>query len=600
MNVLKGYRIPFIRKPPLIRLCKLNCEKFKPKVLEILSDHITDLLNIKAISPNKFATGYLSPIFLREKSNGSHRLIFNLKSLNFYVHPPKFRLISLKKVSQIIQRGDYLVKIDISNAYYHLPVWDSHRRFLSFYFQGQIYNMNCLPFGLSSAPSIFSKLTNWVATLLRENGIRTIVYLDDFLLMNQDPTELTRQADWTVKFLQELGWHVNVEKCVLAPKTRIEYLGLMWDTRLNKISLPHAKILNIRKSISQTLRKNKWCWYEAKQLLGKLSFAANAVSLGLLHCRIIQMSAKYLPVNQKYKMFLLQNQVKVELHWWLKNVSQPSMLQGSPPSAFIATDASDVGWGAIVNGKKLSGRWNNSQKQWHCNQKELWTVFIVLQMQREQLQRKTIIIQTDNRTAASYIRKQGGTKSRILFIMASKILKFAQENQMTLIPKYLPGRYNGLADSLSRHKSHQEWHLDHRIRTIIFQRLGTPEIDLFATKISAVVPRYVSEDHRDKLSEFTDAFSRPWSYKLAWIFPPPALIPRTLQHLNISHGHYILIAPRWEKAFWRAEVKKRAVRPPFRIKNLRAHLLDLRTNLPPRDIRNLSLEAWKIRAGVMR
>lgn len=565
-----------------------------------MSKQINQLIDIGAISLNSFDSGYLSPIFLRKKPNGSNRLIFNLRHLNTYVYPPKFRLISLSKVSQTLQQGDYLVKIDISNAYYHIPIQESHRRYLSLAFNGKIYNMNCLPFGLSSAPSIFSKITNWVASLLREKGIRVIVYLDDFLLMNQEADKLAEQAIWTVEFLKQLGWHINTDKTDLKPKTRIEYLGIIWDTKLNKKILPMSKISNITDSILKTLHDDKWCWMGAKQLLGKLNFAANVIPLGLLHCRRIQIASKSLPDVQRYKMFQIPDQVKEELSWWLQNLRETSDIQIAPASIFIATDASDVGWGAIINDKKLSGHWSTAQSHWHCNQKELWTLFEVLQRYLQEVSGKTILFQSDNRTATSYIRRQGGTKSQKLLNIASKILNLAQQHRITIIPKYLPGRYNGIADSLSRLKAQQEWHLDCSTQQSIFQIMGTPEIDLFASKSSAVVPRYVSEDHTDMTSEYTDAFSRPWNYKVAWIFPPPALIPRVLQHLNGSQGHYLLVVPRWEKAFWRAEVKKRAVCPPYKIRNVKEHLRDLRTNLPPRNIQNLSLEVWKVRAGPMR
>ncbi|KOB76319.1 reverse transcriptase, partial [Operophtera brumata] len=297
-------------------------------------------------------------------------LILNLKNLNFYVHNPKFRLISLRKVSQTIQKGDYMVKIDISNAYYHVPVWDSHRRYLSFAFGKNIYNMNCLPFGLSSAPSVFSKISNWVASLLREKGIRTIVYLDDFLLLNKDAILLAQQAQWAVGFLQDLGWHINLSKTNLTPTPKIEYLGLSWDSTENKKSLPYLKIANIRGIITQTLNKNSWSWQSAKQLLGKLSFASNTVPLGALHCRSIQIAAKQLPDSQRNKMLQLPNVVRQELSWWSQNVSKSSTLQVATPSAFVTTDASDIGWGATVNGKKLSGHWDTYQDLWHSNQKE--------------------------------------------------------------------------------------------------------------------------------------------------------------------------------------------------------------------------------------
>lgn len=60
------------------------------------------------------------------------------------------------------------MKIDISQAYFHIPISQNHRRYLSLSYQGTLYEMTCLPFGLASAPSAFAKTTNWVAHQLRQ------------------------------------------------------------------------------------------------------------------------------------------------------------------------------------------------------------------------------------------------------------------------------------------------------------------------------------------------------------------------------------------------------------------------------------------------
>ena len=44
------------------------------------------------------------------------------------------------------------------------------------------YQFNCLPFGLSSAPWVFTKTLKPVIALLREMGVRIIVYIDDVLI----------------------------------------------------------------------------------------------------------------------------------------------------------------------------------------------------------------------------------------------------------------------------------------------------------------------------------------------------------------------------------------------------------------------------------
>jgi len=135
------------------------------------------------------------------------------------------------------------------------------------------------------------------------------------------------------------------------------------------------------------------------------------------------------------------------------------------------------------------------------------------------------------------------------------------------------------------------------VTTPIFRIWGTPVIDLMATRLSAVVPKYVTLLATDHQAEFIDAFSRPWHFPLAWIFPPPALVPRVLQSLNSATGTYILVVPRWEKVFWRPDLKARATAPPLPINCAAPRLIDLSTNLPPVNVKSLHLEAWRVRGG---
>lgn len=297
------------------------------------------------------------------------------------------------------------------------------------------------------------------------------------------------------------------------------------------------------------------------------------------------------------KKVLVTSQALQECGWWAQNIINPGRIFVPEPTMFVSTDASDDGWGIQVSDHLLSGPWTEDQLKWHINRKELYAVLVALREFREVVLGQSVMVQSDNRTVVSYLRNQGGTKSIALLEMTRKILVLAQSLDATIHSFYLPGRYNSIADCLSRGKVLPDWHIKSEITQKIFRKWGVPQVDLFSSGQSNVVPVYVSIDAKDTQALFVNAFSRTWNFEMAWIFPPPPLIPRVLQHLNKSSGTFLIVVPRWETVFWRSDLKHRALGAPFLILNLKENLIDLSTNLPPPKVENLCLEVWKIRGG---
>ena len=83
-------------------------------------------------------------------------------------------------------KGDYVFKIDLQDVYFHVPIHPSSRNYLRFAFENKVFQFRVLPFGLNTAPQIFTRLGHTVTGYLHRLGISVIPYLDNLLVHHPD------------------------------------------------------------------------------------------------------------------------------------------------------------------------------------------------------------------------------------------------------------------------------------------------------------------------------------------------------------------------------------------------------------------------------
>ena len=81
LNTVKGLTIEFNRTPYQVRVP--NQKKFSIEERHTVESEIKKLLDKRVIQPSEHEPNeYISTVFLRPKSDGTHRMILNLKKLN--------------------------------------------------------------------------------------------------------------------------------------------------------------------------------------------------------------------------------------------------------------------------------------------------------------------------------------------------------------------------------------------------------------------------------------------------------------------------------------------------------------------------------------
>ena len=86
------------------------------------------------------------------------RLTVNMRYVNRHLGRKVFKLEGLKDLSDLAEKGDYAVSYDLMSGYYHVGLHLRSKTFVGFKWEGKYYTYNCLPFGLSTAPWVFSKV----------------------------------------------------------------------------------------------------------------------------------------------------------------------------------------------------------------------------------------------------------------------------------------------------------------------------------------------------------------------------------------------------------------------------------------------------------
>ena len=174
----------------------------------------------------------------------------------------------------VLLPGDFVTNIDLKDTYLSVPVHKSSRKFLCFIWKGTCYQFKALPFGLCSAPRIFTKVLKPVAAFLRRKAIRVliIIYVDNFLLLASTLEEAVKNTQLVVTLLQSLGFIINLKKSLLIPTQVITFLGFQIDPICMIISLPAEKANKILDCCRRLLVSQSITLRNLASLLGLLEF----------------------------------------------------------------------------------------------------------------------------------------------------------------------------------------------------------------------------------------------------------------------------------------------------------------------------------------
>jgi hypothetical protein len=497
--------------------------------------------------------GYFSRVFLVPKKSGGWRLVIDLSQLNQSLAPVTFTMDTLAQIKRVLKQGMWATSIDLSDAYHHIPMRESSQVYLCFQVGRKRYMYLVLPFGLMSAPWLFTQVVKQLKGWAAKNNLVLFQYLDDWLNLQADKQKLIQSTRELVALCARLGLLVNGKKSELQPVQRIIFLGEMLDLKVGQAFPTAERKLAVQTKVLRMMEAKSTSLQYAESLVGLLVATYPTVQWGRLYLRRLQ--HQVIKVVKKGRsneaMVRLSTKTKEHLRFWLRDDIwvEGVPFQGQSPQVTICTDASLSGWGVVCQGAMHEGKWNAHRH--HINFLELKAVSIALRLFQFRCRNKTVLLLIDNSTAVAYINKLGGTRSSPLLELTVETVRLAESLNCRLVARHIAGKLNVLADLASRSKQvvSSEWKLSLKAFEWVVQQSpwGKPSLEMFANSMNRHLDRYVSPCPDERAWAIDALRCALHEQEVMYAFPPANLVQDFLQRLVGLSDYRLLLVVQWSQ-----------------------------------------------------
>ena len=324
-GISQGFRVGFNRSV-VTKSATSNLAVPFPEVVDQYLRREVQLNRMHAL-PREVAQGiHISPLGIIPKKNkpGKWRLIVDLsapkgRSINDGICQ-EVCTISYTTVDMLANlvnqagQGSYLVKADIKEAYRNIPVHPDDQHLLGIQWEDVVYVDKVLPFGLRSAPKIFTAVADAAQWMLSQRGVpRCLHYLDDFAIVEPDLETAKKSKRKLGQLFEELGLPLEPSK-LEGPVTCLTFLGIEVDTVRQELRLPVTKMERLVAELHAAAGRKSLKKKELQSLTGLLQHACKVVRPGRAFLqRLYALQSVGSAPNHNIR---LNRWAKADILWW--------------------------------------------------------------------------------------------------------------------------------------------------------------------------------------------------------------------------------------------------------------------------------------------
>ena len=287
--------------------------------------------------------------------------------------------VEIVRLANEVGKDGYLWVIDAADAYLRVPVREEDWWLLGICWFDQYFIMTCLPFGLASAPKIYTAFADaieWMTIcsdfqlFMSDQGVQLIRhYLDDFFGGSPDKAMALRQFETVEKAMTDAAIPTRASK-MEPPAHGQKIIGTLFDTHTQTITLPEDKCVRYAQHIREicdsssnnyTPRPTK---KRLQKLVGELRFAARHIWCGKANVRDLEILKDSLEFDFEHTR--VRKDIRMRLMWFIHVLEA---LQVGISFEFILHPRKACQWrsttDAFVNSREAGVGGYNCQGDWY-------------------------------------------------------------------------------------------------------------------------------------------------------------------------------------------------------------------------------------------
>lgn len=351
-------------------------------------------------------------------------------------------------------QGCLLGKLDLRDAFRHIPVRPADWHYLGFTWLDRLWYDIVLSFGLSSAPyifNLFAEALHWIISRHIPAFLRH--YLDDFLPVFRQGTSW-ELASAALEWIQALGTQLGLsfqESKTEGPATCLTFLGIEIDTLAMEARLPADKLDRLHALLSTWCLRDRCNLRELQELIGLLHFAATVVPFSRAFIRRLIDFSSHFP--SQFSVRHLPRSAHSDILWWYHFVRRWNgvrLITPTRPVLHVYTDASGTkGLGGILGNKWFSARVPHRFRDRDIQFKELLAVCEAVRRWQADLSGHHVVFHIDNQAVAVALQELTNRSIPTMALLRD-FLGMVACLDFSFSASWLSSKENSLADCASR------------------------------------------------------------------------------------------------------------------------------------------------------